>query len=83
MTKPGTIDPRVNPNLAVDLSKLKRAEPIQLTKDASKERAKRAKLEQAASFARRMNATFKGIAGSPSRRQHVQYAIYKYGLLDD
>lgn len=69
----------VNPELATDLSKSKATD---LSKAAIEQRARQAKLEDAAAWARTMSRAFKGISRI-TRRGYAQRAVIRAGLVDD
>lgn len=75
------MDPNIHPELAADLSGAKDNQAADLSKEAIAARARQAKLEEAAGWARSMNRTFKGISRL-TRRDYAELAVEKYDLME-
>ena len=75
------MDGRIDPNLATDLSKVSDEKmAADLSKSAIEARALKRRLNRASKWARAMNRTFKGIAGSKTRRGYVLVALDQQGI---
>ena len=75
-------DPRVNPRLAADLSKVKdKQAAADLSKDAIQARDRTRRMKRAAAWARKMKRNFKGITGAPSKPDYIKLAILRDPVL--
>lgn len=66
-----------------DLSKFKPSGDelaTELSREAVEARARQARLEEAALWAKQMHRAFKGVRGGKTRRQRAIQAIEKFGL---
>ena len=74
-------DPRVNPSLAADLSKVKdKQEATDLSKEAIKARDRQRRMQHAAEWARHMKHTFKGISRL-TKPDYIKLAIMRDPVL--
>lgn len=73
----------VDPRLASDLSSLTKGQAVDLSKAASKERARQRRMQAAADWVSGMHRTFKGIAGRRTRVQLVRIAIDRFKLQEE
>ena len=76
-------DLKMMERVAADLGNLKPDDAADLSKAGTAERARQRRLRRAASFARKMNRSFKGIQGAPSRRERAIQVIEAYDLMPE